>query len=527
MELTELIEALTEPAAYPYQVEKVEVVQTHISVVFLAGPFVYKLKKPVKPGFLDFSTLEKRRHFCEEEVRLNRRLAPDVYLGIVPIAEGQKQVRLEGTGHVIEWAVKMVRLSDEATLHARLERGQVDVPLAEAFACRIARFHRTAEAAGHVAGFEAVSNNVLGVLNQSLSQKGITINTGVYQRVRHLTEDTLARLRPVIETRAARGMTRDCHGDLHLDHVYYSPERRSPDDLIIVDCIEFNERFRFIDPVADMAFAAMDFTFHGRRDLAQAFAEAYFRESGDDEGHILLPLYSSYRAAVRGSVDGMKLAETEVPEAERRRARNSSHAHWLLALGEIEQPAKRPCLLLVGGLPGTGKSTLAQALAAHAGFEVIRSDAVRKELAGVPIEQRAHMTLYSPEWNERTYAACLAQAERHLFEGRRVLIDATFRQERHRRSFLESAQRCGVPAALIICKADPGVVRQRLQLRRHDVSDADWSIHQMAAKRWEPFGAKTLPLVKIVDTAGQEQDAIARALAILAELGLWASEPDS
>src|SRR5262249_19211033 len=154
------------------------------------------------------------------------------------------------------------------------------------------------------------------------------------------------------------GMTRDCHGDLHLDHVYYFPERQPPGNFVIVDCIEFNERFRYIDPVADMAFAVMDFMYHGRPELARAFRDAYFRASADAEGRALLPLYMAYRAAVRASVDGMKAREPEVAEAQRRRARVSSRRHWQLALGRLEKPSKRPCLLLIGGLPGTGKSTL-------------------------------------------------------------------------------------------------------------------------------------------------------------------------
>ncbi len=167
-------------------------------------------------------------------------------------------------------------------------------------------------------------------------------------------------------------MTRDCHGDLHLDHVYFFPQRPPPDDLVIIDCIEFNERFRFIDPVADLAFPAMDFAFLGRRDLARCFSDAYFNAAGDDEGRALLPLYTAYRATVRGTMEGLLLAEKEVPEAERVPALTRARAHWLLALTELEAPAQKPCLLLVAGLPGTGKSRLAQALADSAGFHVVR-----------------------------------------------------------------------------------------------------------------------------------------------------------
>ncbi len=206
-------------------------------------------------------------------------------------------------------------------------------------------------------------------------------------------------------------MPRDTHGDLHLDHVYIFPERKPPADLVIIDCIEFNERFRFADPIADMAFLVMDFRFHGRRDLARAFAEEYFRASGDEEGRALLSFYSAYRAAVRGKVEGIELAEPEVDESERAALQVKARAHWLLALGELETVNRRPALVLVGGLPGTGKSTLARSLAEKAGFELIRSDVVRKELAASTdsgwTPAILHHGIYSQEWNDRTYAECL------------------------------------------------------------------------------------------------------------------------
>ncbi len=339
MDLAHVIETLSAPAAYPYPVETVDVRQTHISAVFLAGNCVYKIKKPVKLDFLDFSTLEKRRHACAEEVRLNRRLAPEVYLGVVPVARTDDGLEFEGAGEVVEWAVKMQRLPDEATIQQRLGRGEVTAELIDSLARRIASFHRTADTNERIAGFgrfEAVSRLILDVLTESRPHVGTTVSEPVFARVGELAEQALARLRPLIEARAARGMPRDCHGDLHLDHVYYLPHNEPPGDLVIVDCIEFNERFRFMDPVADMAFPVMDLTFHDRPDLAGRFADAYFRATGDNEGRALLPLYTAYRATVRGMVEGLELTEKEVPEAERTAALIRARAHWLLAQRELE-----------------------------------------------------------------------------------------------------------------------------------------------------------------------------------------------
>src|SRR5262249_9213265 len=248
-----------------------------------------------------------------------------------------------------------------------------------------------------------------------------------------------------------------------------------PDDLVIIDCIEFSARFRYADPVADMAFLAMDLLFHRRRDWAHRFADGYFQASGDEEGRALLPFYTAYRATVRGKVKGFELSEKEIPEAERSKALTEARAHWLLALAELEPPRNRPCLVLIGGLPGSGKSTLSRALVERAGFLVIRADVVRKELAGVTgAAEPAGMDegIYTTAWTERTYAECLRRAEHLLFEGRRVLLDATFQDERRRRDFLDMARRWVVPTLFVVCRADPAIVRRRLESRRGDVSDA-------------------------------------------------------
>jgi aminoglycoside phosphotransferase family enzyme/predicted kinase len=498
MELARLIAALADPAAYPGPVEAVEVRQTHISAVFLAGSRVYKVKKPVAFGFLDFSTPARRKHFCEEEVRLNRRLAPDVYLGVVPVTRGARGVRVEGDGEVIDWAVKMRRLPEEATLQEWLRRDEVGVEVVEALARKIASFHAHAESGPHIAAFgrfAAVAGHARENFEQAAADVGTTVNRAVFARAQALTEEALAGHRPLIGSRAERGMPRDTHGDLRLGHVYSFPDREPPGDLVVIDCIEFNERFRFADPISDMAFVVMGLKLEGHRDLAHAFTEAYFLASGDEEGRALVPFYTAYRAAVRGKVEGLKLARSEISEADRAVALAKARGSWLLALGELETPSRRPCLVLVGGLPGTGKSTLARALAEEAGLCVIRSDVVRKELVaapnGEPVPVAFREGIYTAEGIERTYAECLRRAEGLMSEGKRVLVDATFRQEGWRRAFLEAATRRGVPCGLLICQAEPDQVRQRLASRRGDASDADWSIYLGTAGTWEEPGPRT------------------------------------
>jgi uncharacterized protein len=530
MEIEVLIAGLLKPEAYPHPAGEVEVKQTHISVVFLAGEFAYKVKKPLALGFLDYSTLEKRRHFCEQELRLNRRLAGDVYLGVVPIARQKGEaIRVEGEGEVLEWAVKMARLPERATLRERLQRGEVDVDFIQALARRVASFHASAERGEHISSFgrfEVVARNARENFEQSTGQTGATVSRCVFERLRALTEKTLFELCALIESRAARGVPRDTHGDLRLDHVYLFPERVPPADVAIVDCIEFNERFRYADPVADMAFLVMDLALHGRRDLARAFAEAYLTASNDAEGRLLLPFYKAYRATVRGKVEGIKSEEAEVPEADRAKSLRAARASWLLALGALEEPGRRPCLAVVCGLQGTGKSTLARGLATSADFVVIRSDVVRKGLAGLPEDGSAASAfgegIYTSEWTRRTYAECLRRAETEWFEGKRVVVDASFRVDADRRLFLETASRWGVPALVFLCRAEPEIVRARLERRRGDASDADWSIFQKTTEQWENPGPFTSAPFFNIDTGRDPTEALSQALRVLRERGLHA-----
>ena len=366
-----------------------------------------------------------------------------------------------------------MRLPDEARLEEHVIRRTADAGRLAELGRRLAGFHAGAAGGPRIAGggrFEVVAGNARDNFTGSAAHMGITISRAVFDRLRDLTEQALEHLRPLIESRAARGVPRDTHGDLRLEHVYLFPESPPPDDLVIIDCIEFNERFRHADPVADMAFLVMDLLFHGRADLADAFREAYFQARGDDEGRSLVQFYSAYRAAVRGKVEGIECQEAEVPAAERARRRGSAAAHWLLALSQLEEPNRRPCLVLAGGLPGAGKSTLARGLASFSGFQVVRSDAVRKELAGVgasPAGPGAFEDgLDSPAWTERTYAECLRRTEELLFEGQRVVVDASFREDARRQAFLHLARRWGVPVLGFVCQARPDTVRARLRSGR-------------------------------------------------------------
>lgn len=528
----QMIEQLSAPDAYRHEVEaEVVVHQTHISVVFLAGDYAYKLKKPVDLDFVDYSSVEARRHYCREEVRLNRRLAPDVYLGVVPVtSEADGRCRIDGDGEVVDWAVRMRRLAPERTLEARLEAGEIEAERVERLGAEIAEFHRQAASGPEIsrwARWTVVAKNVRENFSQSAAQVGNTVHRTVFERFRDASERELQARQAQIDRRADEGLARDTHGDLRLEHVYVREERDPGEDLVIVDCVEFNDAFRYADPVADVAFLVMDLIGHGRRDLAERLAERYFEASGDDEGRELLDFYVAYRAAVRGKVQGIKALEPEVPEADRREAGRRSAAHWLLGLGQLALPGARPAMVLVGGLPGTGKSTVARQLAGRLDFEVIDTDRVRKELAaehgvegvaagkgGTDFEEG----IYTRAWSDRTYAACLDRAETLLFEGKRVIVDGSFGEVRRRRSFLEAATGRGVPGQFLVCETPDAEVRRRLNAREGDVSDADCAVYEKMRAKWEPLEEATARVAARVDT-GQPVEATLEA--VIEQLEGW------
>lgn len=530
MDADDLILALRKSAAYGPTVtgaDEVEVIQTHASLVFIVGDDVYKIKKGVNLGFLDYSTLDKREHFCREEVRVNRELAPHVYLGVVPIVRDLGVIKVGGHGHVIDWAVHMKRLPEEATLAARLEAGTLTVEQLEEVARFVAHFHEHANRSPEArrwASFEAVSENALDNVRSLAESWGHDLPP--LAMLDALTRHELEQHRDAIARRAVHSVARETHGDLRLDHIYLFPDGEPNEQIVIIDRIEFDPRFRLADPVSDMAFLVMELRARGHRDLASAFVEAYFESSGDEEGRELLPLYVSYRAAVRAKVSALKAAEPEVPEVEREEALDRAHDRLVLAIDALAAPGERPCLVLTSGLPGVGKSSLAGALATAGGFTWIRADVVRKALAGREALERGEDQvdggIYSPRWNRRTYDACAEAARAAILDGGRAIVDATFRRKSERRRFYQLAVELGVECRVILCEADETVVRERLEARQDDPSDANWAIYQHAREQFE-LPDEREPVDRL-DTSGAIEASVDGALSLLATHGLWLRE---
>ncbi len=523
MELTTLLEALRDPSVYPHAAPGITVVHTHASAVVLAGEHVYKLKKPVDFGFLDYSTLERRRQMCAAEVELNRRLAPGVYLGVIPITLDGQRVALGGAGEVVEYAVHMRRLPDTATLSHRILAGPLGRGTVERVGRMIANFHRDARRGPDVsrwATFDRVRENCRENFAGLAVHADVVAPRAEFMRLELVTEAELTARYELIERRAALNVPCETHGDLRLEHVYLRPEG----EPCIVDCIEFSERFRCADPVADVAFLAMDLQAHGDWTAAGTLLDAYFDESGDGDGRALVPLYLAYRSVVRAKVRAIQAASPGIPVEQRRRALQLARAHIQLAVVDLAPAAERPCLVLVGGLPGTGKSVLSEALATTAHFHWLRADAIRKELAGLdPLASGSSAVrtgIYTPAWNDRTYDECLVRARELLFGGGRVLVDASFKEERRRLAFVDAARDWGVPVRILECVSPADLVRTRLARRARDPSDADWTIYEHVRATWEPYGPRTEELHDTIDTSGAPADTLGNALQALALCGL-------
>lgn len=471
-----LIQALLRPEAYSHPADNLRVHETHISWVILAGLFAYKMKKHVNFGFLDFSSLEQRRADCEAEVRLNRRLCPDVYRGVVDIVERDGAFWIGGPGHIVEPAVWMRRLPEEGMLPHLLARDAVDVALVRRIARALARFHVTAATGTGVDDWgtiAAVRANWEENFAQTAPFIGRTIPAAFQDRIAIFVSDMLAHRAPLFDERVAAGRIRDGHGDLHSANICVEGRR-----LHLFDCLEFSPRYRCADVAAEVAFLAMDLDRYGRADLASAFVDAYVGASGDQQLLELLPFYRCYRAYVRGKVLSLGLDDLARPPDARaemtRQAQRYFDLSWSHAGGIVH-----PLLVVTMGMPATGKTTLAHALATRLGLVHLSSDRVRKELAGVAPSARhtgAYKAgIYSTQMTRRTYTTLHRRAGRWLRRGQSTVLDATYGDPAERVALRRLARRTGVRLVVFVCEADEETIRSRLAARATDagvVSDA-------------------------------------------------------
>ena len=470
-----------------------ELIETHISWVFLGESEVFKVKRPVDFGFLDFTTLEARHQACEAEVRLNRRLAPEVYLGVVPVTVGGDGVHaIDGDGRIVDWAVHMLRLSEEERGDALLSNGALAPGRIDELADHIANFHEgarcDAETSQH-GEVETIRRNVRENFEQTRDRISEYLNA---DQAREIEEWQLAFLQDEARfaARIEAGRVRDGHGDLRLEHVYFQRDG----SISIIDCIEFNDRFRFGDVCSDIAFLSMDLAWHGRVDLAERLLARYSRATHDFGLYSVVDFYESYRAFVRGKIASFLAADVEACAATRERARHQARRYFILSLAFERPPLVPPRIIAVSGMVASGKSRTAAFIGELLSAPVVSSDRTRKHLMGSRPEESLGSEpwsgAYSPSTTEAVYREVLSAAETVVASGRPVVIDASFRSAAMRAAARELATRRGVPFTMIECVASRDLLLERLAKREagavHE-SDARTDLLDEFEARFQPM----------------------------------------
>jgi aminoglycoside phosphotransferase family enzyme/predicted kinase len=485
----ELLRLLCTPETYPHRPSQVRLVQTHTSYVALVPPWVYKVKKPVNFGFLDYSTLERRRYFLQREYELNRALAPGIYRRILPIVRTRTgELRLGGRGTVVEYALQMRYIPQEWVLRHRLQQGNVRASeLRRVLRWLVQRLHRGQEPPPELRQWglpERLRISTDENFEQTRPFVGLTLSALAYEQIQAYVEAFYQQADTLLRRRAEEGWVRACHGDLHSEHIAYHGRR-----VLVYDCIEFNERFRYIDVANEIAFLAMDLEYYGRVDLARVAVQTFAQELGDRELWRLLDFYKCYRAYVRGKVESMRGTAAEVAEAERQEALQRARRYFQLALRYAVLGSVPTVVVVMGGI-GVGKSTVARHLGQELGIAVLSSDPMRKCLAGLspyePSPEWMRPLLYAPAVTQRTYRTLWESALAALPRDGAAIVDATFARRQLRELFVRLSQRQPVRLLFVELSAPYEVLRQRVLLRQPGDSDAGIREFERLFPRYEP-----------------------------------------
>jgi aminoglycoside phosphotransferase family enzyme/predicted kinase len=486
MALPEHLQSLLSPQAYPHPVEVVRLVETHISWLLLTGNIAYKIKRPVHFPFVDLRSPERRAFLCREEVRLNRRFAHELYLGVSHITADLQGARMDGVGADIEACVRMHQFDSQQALDHLLESGAIQPSELFEFGRELARIHAGLPAVDetHEWGRPAVVHAMLlRNFDECIGSLGVVAPIADAPVLRRGLDEAAKSAAQWMAARRSRGRVRECHGDLHCSNIV-----RLVGKLRAFDCLEFDPALRWIDVADEISFLLADLTAYDNPCLQQAFLGGYLLESGDYDACRYLYLYQAHRFLVRAKVLALSGEGQSVPR--------------FVAAARRALSPKRAALILMSGLSGSGKSWFAQRLAPYLGAVHIRSDVERKRLSGIGIDARAAagpgQGLYSAQTSERLHEHLLCAAESLLCGGYTALIDATFIRRQHRRAFLELASRLGVPVRIVRCDAAQSVLEARIEERAkrgRDPSDADLSVLQWQVEHEERFEPDESPFV--------------------------------
>jgi aminoglycoside phosphotransferase family enzyme/adenylate kinase family enzyme len=502
---SQLIRALQDPGIYDHPVKQFSLIETHISWVILTGSFAYKIKKPVNLGFVDFSTLEKRHYFCVEELRLNRRFAPDLYLDVVAIRGSHKQPSLEKDGEIIEYAVKMREFSQRDLLDSYASAHRLEPDHIDSLADVIADFHRLAPPAKSDSVFGSV-----GTIKEWTRENFVNIEAEVPEKIlpeyfqslkKWCLTSSNKRLTNMIE-RHANGFVRECHGDLHLGNIALIDDHITP-----FDCIEFNPNLRWIDTTSEIAFVVMDLYAHGYPEYAWQFINRYFHANGDYAGIGLLRYYFVYRATVRAKVEALRLTP-ENPGITRSREAYQAVQHYL-DLAQNWASNRSPAIIVMHGLSGSGKSTLARHLSSTLGAIQIRSDVERKRMFGLDAKadsgSEVEKDIYSQEATNKTYDHLEDLTGKIIESGFTAIVDASFLKLMHRQQFSQLALNSHFPFVLVSCEASSEELASRIEQRiknGEDPSEANLEVLNHQLQTQEAISEEERNQAKVIISTG-------------------------
>ena len=486
-DLPNLIEALSNPKFYREETKSVRCAHTPTSCVFLTDKYAYKLKKPVNLGFLDYSSLEQRYFYCQQEVLLNRRLCPEVYLGVEPIFRSGSKYSFGAEGTIADYVVKMLRLPETGFLDYMLNQETISKSLIDAIAKKVSGFHQKAQSNDLISGYGSTAHirkNITENFIQTEKYVGHVVPLAQYQTIQDFSLGFIENNDELFIKRMTNQYIRDCHGDLHAQHICFG------DDVYIVDCIEFNDRFRFCDTASESAFLTMDLEHNGQAMLGDHFFRQYTSYCQDIDAYDLLRFYKCYRACVRAKVACFKSVDSMVGETEKEKAHYAAQQYFDLAL---TYSLGKPIVIVMLGLTGSGKTTFATALSKHIGASYISSDITRKQLAGVPKNVHCYgqtnTGIYSPDYNRKTYNSVLSQATEALEKEIPAVLDAAFLRHSERQQAKAMAEKHGAKLLFVECRLDRKLTKDRLEHRmsQESVSDGTWEIYQMQEQWYEPI----------------------------------------